>query len=225
MPRGHWKRPWVAQRCISRKRTDEERTMAILNPAPSWQSRSTDVVLWHGCTSYDVPSLQGGIDPMKGRIDTDFGRGFYTTTISRQARHWAWNRYYDLLYKSRRPGSGPLQPMLVEFRVPRHELASLSCLAFGPGDYDNQDYWSLVQHCRQSGPLGSSAIVNHHFGPRSLCPGDWYDIVCGPVSAFWEQRAAMQSADQVSFHTYDAAVVLNRALGIGPPSFSVHLVQ
>src|SRR5207253_3837631 len=34
-------------------------------------------------------------DLTAGRVDRDFGRGFYTTTLEKQARHWAWLRFYD----------------------------------------------------------------------------------------------------------------------------------
>lgn len=47
---------------------------------------------------------------------------------------------------------------------------------------------------------------NHHVGPARA---GWYDRVSGPVAAFWEQRVAMLGADQISFHTADAASVLN----------------
>jgi len=33
---------------------------------------------------------------------------------------------------------------------------------------------------------------------------NWYDTASGPVAAFWEQRVAMQGADQFSFHTQKA---------------------
>lgn len=31
-------------------------------------------------------------------------------------------------------------------------------------------------------------------------PGGWYELVSGPVAAFWEQRVAMEDSDQFSFH-------------------------
>jgi len=182
--------------------------MPILNPAPSWTNpRARYLELWHGCTTDDKNDIESqGIDPLKGRPNTDFGRGFYTTTLERQARHWAWARYYDPKF-SRATG---VQPVVLHFTVDRHKLAKLQSLCFTIGDYDYKDFWSLVQHCRQSTPPSDPPprLVNDHLGPVNES-GQWYDIVCGPVAAFWDQRSAMNDADQISFHTKKAAKVLN----------------
>ena len=39
----------------------------------------------------------------------------------------------------------------------------------------------------------------------------YYDVVYGPVSAFWQQRLAIQDVDQVSFHTERSITLLNRS--------------
>jgi hypothetical protein len=64
----------------------------ILHPPPAWTTSdySRHVVLWHGCLRSQLRSIRHGIDPTKGDPATDFGRGFYTSTVVRQARHWAW---------------------------------------------------------------------------------------------------------------------------------------
>jgi hypothetical protein len=56
-----------------------------------------------------------------------------------------------------------------------------------------------VQHCRQSVPASSGVAgsVRDHCVAKS----GWFDIVTGPVAAFWEQRVLMKDADQISFHT------------------------
>jgi hypothetical protein len=91
----------------------------------------------------------------------------------------------------------------------------LLSLHFVLGDYGNEDYWSLVQHCRQSVPpdptTGKGGVVNDHRRP----PGGWYDLVTGPVAAFWQQRVAMNDADQVSFHTKSGVTLLNRLIKSG----------
>ena len=179
----------------------------ILNPAPAWAPRRSRYIdLWHGCTTIDKNLIEkNGVDPLMGRPNTDFGRGFYTTTLEHQARHWAWIRYYDRKFRR----STGIQPVVLRFTVDRHDLANLASLSFMLGDYDYEDFWSLVQHCRQSTPPKASAphTVYDHKGPISES-GEWYDIVCGPVSAFWKQRSAMQDADQISFHTQKAAKLL-----------------
>ena len=189
--------------------------MPILHPAPAWTSpRDRYVTLWHGCTTQDQKAIaKNGVDPLLGRVDTDFGRGFYTTTIKRQARMWAWARFYDPKFK-RSTGN---QPVVLRFRVDRHELAKLTCISFVCGDFHHQEFWSLVQHCRQSTIASKTAIVNDHNGPVTY-HGEWYDIACGPVAAFWQQRSAMLDADQISFHTDGAAALLNNLILSGNKS-------
>jgi hypothetical protein len=183
--------------------------MPILNPAPPWKpSRSRYITLWHGCLSDDKNTIEkSGIDVTVGRVDTDFGRGFYTTTIEQQARQWAWARFYDPKGK-RKTG---IQPVILRFRVDRHKLAELTFIAFVLGDKDQEDYWSLVQHCRQSTPT----VVNDHKGPIHDGKYNWYDLVYGPVSAFWTQRAALLDSDQMSFHTKRGAQLLTDLIRSG----------
>lgn len=196
--------------------------MSLLNPAPPWTGslpapwlarRSRYVVLWHGCTTEDKNAIEAnGVDPARGRPDTDFGRGFYTTTMKRQARHWAWSRYTAV--RADNPRKTAIQPVVLWFRVDRHELAGLTWISFGSGDYYNEEFWSLVQHCRQSIPLSapSPRTVNDHGGPVAD-DGNWYDVACGPVAARWEQRSALLDSDQVSFHTRRAAERLTGLIG------------
>jgi len=150
----------------------------ILNPAPDWKpDRSDYIVLWHGCTAIDRANIEMGIDLSKCAVNTDFGRGFYTTTVERQARQWAWDRFYD--WRRKQPTATGNQPIVLRFRVRRYAqtprgstvddgLASLMSLAFVWGDFANEDYWSLVQHCRQSVP-GNPPMIHHHRRP----PSDW----------------------------------------------------
>ncbi len=162
------------------------------------------MALWHGCTVEDKDNLEAaGIDLTQCRVDSDFGRGFYTTTVRRQAEHWAWDRARWKI-ANRRRGT---RPVVLRFLVPRVRLGKLLSLQFVLGDFHNEDFWSLVQHCRRSVPAarGRSEVVHDHRCPEL----GWYDVVVGPVSAFWEQRVAMTDADQVSFHTPKAVRILN----------------
>lgn len=194
--------------------------MPNLNPAPAWQpDRSDYVVLYHGCTVFDKTGIEAtGIDVTLCRVDTDFGRGFYTTTNERQARQWAWDRYYKWLADPKNAGRTGNQPVILRFRVRRYAARSrrgpiddgidkLASLHFVSGDYDNSDFWSLVQHCRQSSPTA----IRDHRRPTS----GWYDLVIGPVAAFWQQRVAMLGADQLSFHTIKAVRALNALIRSG----------
>lgn len=188
----------------------------LLDPAPDWdrpgltENLREYIVLRHGCTSWDLHNIQSNpvvlIDPRAGRTDVDFGQGFYTTSIERQARHWAWKRYYDIPLGTPGPPGVPLQPVVLKFRVPLVRLAGLEALHFVLGDYEDERFWSLVQYCRRSPP----GVARSHLHP-SRSDG-WYDVVTGPVADFWRQRSTMRQADQVSFHTTQAAHVLNNLI-------------
>jgi hypothetical protein len=172
----------------------------LRNPAPSWITQSAKLILWHGCTSGDADSIyQKGIDLSFCKPGTDFGLGFYLTSLERQAKDWAWLRYYDLPL----PDQATQYPATMRFEIDRDAVGDLTFLAFVLGDYDSVDYWSLVQHCRQS---KSRPNHSHHEHPRTY---GFYDVASGPVSAFWYQRLVAADADQISFHTPDALALLN----------------
>ncbi len=103
----------------------------------------------------------------------------------------------------------------MKFVLPRQELAVLESLQFFVrGSYDDEDYWSFVQHCRQNpAPPGAppylSVPPNVH-RPVPLAP--WFDIVAGPVALSWQQRQLAADSDQISFHTAKAIAVLDRYL-------------
>ncbi len=195
--------------------------------APWRPDRSDYVILWHGCTSFDKDDMEAnGIDLARCRVDTDFGRGYYTTTRKRQAEKWAWSRYYDWRADPANLGRGGNGPVVMRFKVRRYGeasgvgplndgLDSLWPLFFVLGDFDSEDYWSLVQHCRQSVPADPGkkrpARINDHKRP----PGGWYDVVAGPVAARWRQRAVLPWADQVSFHTPTGLALLNALIDAG----------
>jgi len=150
-----------------------------------------DLTLYHGTLDIYVSSILSSVDVTKGRAHTDFGKGFYTTTVERQARAWAW----QLSQRSR----GTL-PAVIRFDVNRDSVAALQCLGFVRGSFDADDFWSLIFHCR----TGRS---KHSRGTNQ----GWYDVVIGPVAASWRQRLTIYDADQISFHTDPAANLLNNS--------------
>ena len=135
----------------------------LLDPAPDWDRPGDPrnyreyLELWHGCTSWDLSKINSDptvlINPRAGQTDADFGQGFYTTSVKRQARYWAWRRYYEILPGASGPPAIPLQPIVLRFRMPLVALAPLESLHFVLGHFDDERFWSLVQYCRQS-PLG-----------------------------------------------------------------------
>lgn len=149
------------------------------------------LALYHGTIDSHVASVLNGIQLTQGRASTDFGRGFYTTTIERQALSWAWQ------LSQRRPGT---QPAVIRFVVDRDDLAGLECLWFVRGSFDADDFWRLILHCRGGG-------TDHSRAGRQ----GWYDVVIGPVAASWRQRLTIYDADQIGFHTDRAANLLNQS--------------
>jgi hypothetical protein len=160
----------------------------MLNPPAAWTNQP--LVVYHGTTHVHAEEiLRSGVRIGGGRPGRDFGQGFYTTTVREQAEHWAWQR------------SGNAQeakPSVLEITLDRDAVGALETLAFVRGEREAEDFWSLVAHCR-------SGATDH--ARRGV--GGSYDVVIGPVAAFWQQRVSMLGADQISFHTERAQRLLN----------------
>ncbi|MFN8633258.1 MAG: DUF3990 domain-containing protein [Chloroflexota bacterium] len=137
-----------------------------------------------------MPSILAGIDLSLAQDGRDFGRGFYTTTLLRQASFWAEN----LANRTR----AAHEPAVIAFDVDLHALSRLDSIAFARGAFDADAFWSFVWHCRQRA-LDHGRDAN----------GGWYDLVVGPVAAAWRQRAQVGDYDQLSFHTDRAVSLLN----------------
>lgn len=161
----------------------------MLFPPESWTNPV--VRLYHGTLVSRAASIVAdGIQVSAGRTQTDFGPGFYTTTLERQAQSWA--------YQAAQRISGETAAVIM-IEADRDELANLHTLAFVRGDFDAEDYWSFVVHCR-------SGARDHRCAGHS---GGLYDLVIGPVASFWQQRTTIAGSDQISFHTLAAETVLN----------------
>src|SRR5262249_49794225 len=113
---------------------------AAFSPPTPWTNQN--VLLYHGTLDVHVASIRGGVNPALGRAATDFGREFYTTTVERQARSWAFS------LSKRRPGT---RPAVLRFDVSRDDLAGLDSIWFVRGNPDADDFWSLVVYCRTGG--------------------------------------------------------------------------
>jgi hypothetical protein len=165
--------------------------MAIVFPPPIWNNQ--DIVLYHGTVDSVALAIETGVILVShGRTHTDFGPGFYTTTLERQAYTWAAQ------IADSKAGA---KPAVIEITVGREDLALLDTLVFARGDFDAGDFWSLIHHCRKG-------ATDH----GRMVPNTYYDLVYGPVAAFWHQRTAIANADQISFHTTKAEAVLNKSL-------------
>jgi hypothetical protein len=81
------------------------------------------------------------------------------------------------------------RPVMVVYEVDRDALAKQDTLAFVYGVFDAEDFWSLVFYCRTSGPGSTPWNYGHNrIAPHDTLDGNYYDIVIGPVAAFWQQR-------------------------------------
>jgi hypothetical protein len=162
---------------------------AMLYPPQPWTN--SVVRLYHGTTFDDARVItEEGAVIARGSADRDFGRAFYTTTLERQARTWAFKVAQD---------RGHELAAVVRFDIDCETLAMLETLAFVRGDFDADEYWSFVVHCR-SGGTDHARIQRSH---------GLYDVVIGPVVAFWRQRLTISGTDQISFHTEASESALN----------------
>ena len=160
--------------------------------------RNGPLILYHGTTDDAAAAIKKSSRARPHSIDfnlckplRDFGRGFYLTTVLRQAESWA-----DLKFKGHTKSKKAACSAVLRFEVDRDQLAPLLSLCFvtesaGP----NSDYWDFVQHCRRQ-------TTTH------LLQGNKnYDVVFGPVS-LGRQRFVIKDADQISFHTEAALKIL-----------------
>jgi hypothetical protein len=121
------------------------------------------------------------------RKDTDFGRGFCTTTSLNQATQWANNSV------RRQTLSRGIQStaLVLMFQADRDEIAGLDVLSFVRA---TPDYFQFIDHCRSLAPP---------HGRKSPPNQLRYDVVFGPVS-LGNQHLVIHDSDQVSFHTTKA---------------------
>ncbi len=147
-----------------------------------WSNQN--IILYHGTHSIALREifLMKKFDLAKCRTDLDFGKGFYTTTNYGQAMAWA-RRAARRFNRGRRHGRVLARPSAIEFSLSRNAIAELETMFFIRPD---DDYWSLVRHCRQS--------RNHARSHASF----WYDGVAGPV-ATGDLTSVWPGYDQSSF--------------------------
>ncbi len=226
------------------------RTHSLLPPSggfpipTAWAVHATHTRLYHGCLSSHASAIRlTTVNPRLGNPDTDFGRGFYTTTDRNQAGQWAHKVYARNYF----PAGNPTDPPVVlEFRVPLDALAGLEWLSFARGDPDHEPFWSFVRHCRSSrrATAASPPLVRTHLRPGTTPAGGWYDVVSGPVVGWnpppgggrpiandrWVIGSVVPGPhsphgfgyDQFSFHTDEGVGVLNDVIKKGAPEFVTH---
>lgn len=158
--------------------------------------RNGPLILYHGTTNDAATAIKKPSRVRPHSIDfnlckplRDFGRGFYLTTVLKQAKSWA-----DQKFRQRTASKQVVSSAVLRFEVDRDQLAPLLSLCFVT-DSAGPDYWDFVQHCRKG-------TATHLFQGNKN-----YDVVFGPVS-LGRQQFVIKDADQVSFHTEVALTIL-----------------
>ncbi|MGW6725041.1 DUF3990 domain-containing protein [Nocardia sp. NPDC055029] len=140
------------------------------------------ITLFHGTIDRSVPSIIRRIQLSKGRESLDFGQGFYTTTIRRQAELWAQG------LANKRGG----QPAILEYRLTVDQLNALERLTFG------RDY-----------KVWARFIIDHRSG-RRMHPYDIVEgpFVKNPNQMAAGTEAPIPGGQQMSWHTERAVRLL-----------------
>ncbi len=162
----------------------------LSTPAVPW--RNQNLILFHGTILRSADRMRASaIELRRGRFATDFGQGFYTTTVKLQAERWARRVAEDRNNRF---------PAVLQISLKLEDIANLDVLSFVNGHPEAGHLWSLVQHCRAKMPGHGRGFDGKGF----------YDVVFGPVTSNWKLRRSFLFYDQVSFHTKDAEELLNK---------------
>ena len=150
--------------------------------------------LYHGCDDVAAKNIVSkGIDLRLCRPRTDFGPGFYTTTVLHQAQQWANAR----VRRQRHGGKTKSRATVIKFVVDRFPLAQQETMGLVvEGKPAASDFWEFVSYCR-------GGVTTHIPGT----PNAFYDVVFGLVS-LWPQLLVIKDCDQISFHTLRAVTAL-----------------
>lgn len=162
-----------------------------------WGTRS--LTLYHGTIGPFADVISQTTGPRANGIDlarcgpiSDFGPGFYTTRILRQAVAYANERYQeysDAHTLSLRTIVDPISAAIVEFSINLDAMGSCTNLAFVQ---PTSDWLDFVRYCRLPSQTHKA--------------GRLYDIVYGPVWAVGS--GAIPDWEQISFHNHYPTTLL-----------------
>jgi hypothetical protein len=154
--------------------------------------------LYHGTTGYCADAIQtnGEPDLAKSRAIVDFGRGFYMTSIRRQAV-WHANNIFNLRRATANAGASSgvnhQCAAVIQYEIDRTKIGHLYQLCFVS---PSKDWFDFVDHCRL-------------IAPRSSGPAHNYDVVYGPLRAADGSAYPATDYEQVSFHSTNAIHMLS----------------
>ncbi|MBY0552110.1 MAG: DUF3990 domain-containing protein [Candidatus Obscuribacterales bacterium] len=140
---------------------------------------------YHATWYKNLSSIRSGIDFSEARPNTDFGRGFYSTTSYAQAKRLATSM----------ANARGEETVVIIFEINREALANLPSLVFIRGDRTNRDYWELIKTFR----LGRAAEAEE----AVKC----YDVIIGMVALEWDDDVCIANPtyDQFCFKKADSA--------------------
>lgn len=162
-----------------------------------WSGRS---IMYHGtCADYSQ-SIQVGIDPGQGRVDSDFGLGFYATTAKDQAQAWARRRSRSRGREARRQSNAQsIAPSVVTLELNWAKIGGLRLLAFVLNTPASR-FFEFIGLCRAQDEATRHSPMNQNF-----------DLIIGPVAQYWgsfEDTHIFTGYDQYCFHTAQAVSAL-----------------
>ncbi len=144
---------------------------------------SDTLIVFHGTDDLSANAIRiNRIDKTRFKPGTDFGPGFYVTTVLHQAQQWANQRV------RRTPGNRTAE--VLEFAVALDSVLALRHMTFV---VDSPDYYAVIRHC----PTNRSPPVSHRH-PSGTNPRLIYDVIYSPVS-LWPQNLVIADCDQIFF--------------------------
>lgn len=115
---------------------------------------------YHGTTSLRLASLEEGINLKKGRIDTDFGQGFYLTANWDTSYRWA--KSCTKFDHRLNPGhNGDIFPVIVEYEIETEALEELGGILFE--NTDNEWASFICEHRTRTDQMNID--YNFAYGP------------------------------------------------------------
>lgn len=115
---------------------------------------------YHGTSSKHLASLEKGINLKKGRINTDFGQGFYLTSNWDTALRWGKN---NVIYSKKRTynQNETLTPIIMEYEIDTELLSNSAGILY----QEANEQWL-------------EAIIDH----RLMCTKSFNNYTYGPIA-------------------------------------------
>ena len=134
-------------------------------------------VWYHGTTSSHLDSLAEEIKLIKGRVDTDFGRGFYLTTNWAQVHAWAKN---VLEVEADTEKEKNIYPFIFEYELDTKGLMEMNGKIFSKPNEEWAKYILLNRTRKKDGSIYYNKILTQDFFGHCLL--EQFDFFYGPMA-------------------------------------------